>query len=553
MNLTILLAVSIEQRLAALLPVVSIIVVIVVSILLVRRLGNRKASIDAVAEAALERRDIAPILDALKPRDRAPALAGAAWQLAEDGENGDVALDLARRALREPTDDGAVLLKVAYTYQALGRLDLLRPLLQARTDHLEPAHLGDLANVALEAELPELAEQFTARALAANPRNVELMISRGAALLALDRAEEAATLLGQAMIELRRRIDADYMGTSFAEQMDVVQDMHEEAVRCSSSAEKAIDAHVAARQLDPRAGGNYRLIGQSLLVDSTRPPRRVRVASQDALRADADAALHDDPRSVAGLEDLGLWYLREGEPHNAEDAFQRALDVDAKDWPALMGLGAALDTHRKSLRALVKDAVVPTLPDLARLVDPWTALTKDEQALVAISVAPLAHLLPKLLEAGGRLHVISLDGRCTDLPEFADARGVLVEDADDRRTHDAIEGMALGPVAAARIDTWYALDRDGCTVAHELGHALHSVIDDAWAERLADLFEQAEDSEYLSTEYGQTNIYEFFATGYERFALRLARPDGPRNEQDEADRLLGVDAFFRELSASQQP
>jgi tetratricopeptide (TPR) repeat protein len=541
-----------DGQIAARLLIVVAVLVVVALLIASRRHSRREAATVALVEAALSGGDLMRILDWLPAADRSFTLANAARAIAVDAEGdaaGRVALDLATRALTEAGEEGRVRLQVARTYRALDRADLLRSLLTATGD-VDPDSRVGLAEMALDAALPEVADRLLARTGTKNVSNLQHVVIRAHALLALNRADEASALLAAGMLELQRRLQADVTGPDLSQPFRVLQQLHEEAVRRSASAEKAIDAMVDARMLDPKAGVNYRLIGQSLLVDSTCPPRRVRVVSQDALRADADAALRADPKSLPGLEDLGLWYLREGEPHGAEATFQRALDVDARCWPALMGLGAALDTHRRSLRALVKDAIVPTLPDLARLVEPWDALTKDEQALISLSVAPLAHLLPRLLEAGGRLHVVSLDGRCTDLPEFADARGVLVEDADDRRTHDAIEGMAVGPVAAARIDTWYALDGDGCTVTHELGHALHAVLDDAWAERVEDLFEQAEDSEYLSTEYGQTSVFEFFATGYERFALRQARPDGPRNEQDEADRLLGLDAFFRELSAA---
>lgn len=542
-----------------------------------------------LANALIEGRqvDVERVLSSLPPGRRASAAALVAREVAEavrgslldepeddeedeaawvdDGDEGEepaprdgplttIARDLARRAAAEAdADDVTTRAEAARALALVGEPDLARDLIAGfldRADGLPQADLVRVARVALDVEADGQAERLFARALERSPGDLDLIAGRAEALLALDRPADAVPLLEPALLEVRRRMRApEWRGEALEDLWRHVTDLHEDAVRRSASAEKVIDLHVAAGALDTRAGVNYRLMGHSILVESDRAPRRVAIVGQDALRAAADRALaaaKDDP---GGLEDLGLWHLREGAPELAERAFHRAIDADPRAWPSFVGLGAALDARERPLRRWLADAVdPPVMPDLPRLVDAWEALTADERRLIALSVAPSAAAVPTLVEAGARLHVVSLDARCTDLPAFADARGAQVEDEGDRRTHDAIEGLARGLVAAAKIETFYERREEGWTVAHELGHVLLEVLGDELFAEVEELFARAEEAEYLSTEYGQRNVHEFFATGYERFVWREAFPDAPRDEIHTADVTLGLDAFFRELA-----
>ncbi|MCO5168125.1 MAG: hypothetical protein M9894_17420 [Planctomycetes bacterium] len=582
-----------EERLTALVVIALFAGAVVLGLLRLMRQGNTLVAGRRLADdlARGRRVDVDAFAARLDPTERPRALAAAAAHLADllraeaddaeeeddvedeepdeveddgedeplevplDGPLADQALGLVRRALEAAGDDHVTAqVDAARALVTLGRTAEARALVARLTarDGLGDDDVARLAPVALSLDQAALADDLYARALAARPDDLDLVCGRAEALLALDRAADAVPALEAAMKAVRRRMQSlDFAGVDLEPHWQRVTDLHDVAVRRSASAEKQIDAHVAVGALDVHAGVNYRLMGHSLLVESDRPARRRVVADQARLRADAEARLAADPADPAGLEDLGLWRLREGEAAEAEALFRRALERDPRAWPAFVGLGAALDARQRSLRRWLDDAVAPpAIPGLERLVDPWDALTDDERRLVALSLAPVAGAVPALVAAGGRLHVVSLEARCTDLPTFAEARGVLVEDERDRRTHDAIDGLTLGVVAAAKIDTFYATRDEGWTVAHELGHALHAVLSDDLAAEVERMFARSRRKEWLSTEYGQTNVYEFFATGYERFAARAAFPDGPRAEVDRADAALGVDAFFHDLAAA---
>lgn len=573
-----------DEALTALVVIALVAAGIVLGVLRLMRQGSTLVAGRRLADdlARGRRVDVDAFAARLDPADRPRALAAAAAHLADllraeadaladdeddpedddaalmaplDGPLAEQALGLVRRAL-EAAGDGHVAAQVDATRAlgTLGRVAEARALLTrlASLDDLSADEAAGLARAALDVDDAALADALYAQALAGRPDDLDLVCGRAEALLALDRAEDAVPALEAAMMVVRRRMQSlDFAGVDLEPHWDRVTHLHDEAVRRSASAEKTIDAHVATGALDLHAGVNYRLMGHSILVESDRPARRLVVPAQGRLRDGAEARLAGDPDDPAGLEDLGLWHLREGEAAQAEAVFRRALARDPAAWPAFVGLGAALDARRRPLRRWLGRAVDPPhVLGLERLVDPWDALTEDERRLVALSLAPVAGAVPALLAAGGRLHVVSLEARCTELPTFADARGVLVEDEDDRRTHDAIDGLTLGVVAAAKIDTFYAASEEGWTVAHELGHALHAVLNDDLAAEVERLFERAGREEWLSTEYGQTNVHEFFATGYERFAARQAFPDGPRVEVDRADVTLGVDAFFHDLAAA---
>jgi hypothetical protein len=508
------------------------------------------------------------------PEERGRALAGGAGLLVEralqrqaeaayeDDEDEEAPLDprvdaacraLVARAREAAPRDGRTLSFAAAALQRAGAWEACEQVLEAAqaAPDLDGVVLFELAGVAREVEAADVALALAERGLRARPADLELVAIRGWALLELDRPDEAVPSLEAALSAVR--IQRASIGANY-ERLEAIdrelEQLHEDAVRRSSSAEKTIDTHVLQGRLDPRAGVNYKLMAHSLLVESTRRARRLLLPSQAELLRDAQA----DPDAVVGLEDAALHALREGTFERAEELFRRAADLAPGGWPVLAGLGATLELRRAPPWRTLPPA--PDLPALARLVEPWAALTEVERQLVALALAPVAHLVPALADAGAKLQVVALDAKLTDLPAFAGAAGELVEDEDDRRTHDAIDGMAIGLTAAIKIEAFHERDEERWTLAHELGHVLQHFLEaragdeaEAFTTELDQLFAKAEGSAWLSTEYGLRNVFEFFATGYERFALRHAFPDAPRTEVHGADIDLGVDAFLREWTA----
>jgi hypothetical protein len=162
-------------------------------------------------------------------------------------------------------------------------------------------------------------------------------------------------------------------------------------------------------------------------------------------------------------------------------------------------------------------------------------------------VLPAAWAVPRILAQNGRLHLTSLDAKVTDVEEFAGARAKLTR--DDRRTHDAIGGLAHGAFSVTRIDELYAVSPSaGWTAAHEFGHQVHNTAPESVRERTRVLLAQFRELGFVGDSYGLKNEQEFFACGYERFALRRAVSDQALDELHAADREHGLEHFFSELA-----
>lgn len=471
------------------------------------------------------------------------------------------AVKAVHHALQLAPRDGKTLALAAVALSHASLWDACRAVLvdAARIEELDGPELVDLAHVAGDADAPAAAHVLAERALLHRSTDLQLFVTHGRALLALDRPADAIPTLERGLAVAKLQVEGIDAGLSQSvhQLLDLqgeLEDLHDDAVRRTSSAEKTIDAHVLGGRLDPRAGVNYKLMAHSLLVESTRRARRLLLPAQDVLLRDAEAALATDADSIAGLEDAALHALRDGAFERAEELFRRAADLAPGGWPVLAGLGATLELRKaRSWKGLPP---APSLPALARIVEPWAALTDVERTLVALALAPVAHLVPALADAGARLQVAALDAKLTDLPAFRAGAGTVVEHEDDRRTHDAIDGMAIDLTAAIKIEAFHERDDERWVLAHELGHVLQCFLEaragdqaEAFAAELDALFAEAERVSWRSTEYGLRNVFEFFATGYERFALRRAFPDAPRSETHGADIDLGVDAFLRKWTA----
>jgi hypothetical protein len=156
--------------------------------------------------------------------------------------------------------------------------------------------------------------------------------------------------------------------------------------------------------------------------------------------------------------------------------------------------------------------------------------------------------LPAILAQGGRLYITALDAKVTDIEAFASARATLTR--DDRRTHDAIGGLARGASSVTRIDELYAVSPSaGWTAAHEFGHQVHNTASERVRTRTRELLARFREIGFVGDAYGLKNEQEFFACGYERFAIRRALPEASLDELHDADREHGLEAFFLDLVA----
>jgi tetratricopeptide (TPR) repeat protein len=371
--------------------------------------------------------------------------------------------------------------------------------------------------------------------LAREPEALDLAASYAETLIGLGRADEAAGLI-RAALERSARFDFRRTGADYLNrQRRRLMDLDNLVARSAGAGQASIDAAAATGLLNPRAGGSYKLVGYSKLLASTVKPARVAVPPQTDLD-DAD----------------GLWLLREGRIEEAVGAFKATLDADLEAWPALIGLGASMNADRfpphERLKAAVRSAAA--VPRIGEVVACWAALTVYERGYASLCLA-LAFAIPRILAAGGRVHIVALEAKITDLPEFADTAGSIVKEPEDRRRRDAIGGLASGAHSATRIEELYEVaPASGWTLAHEFGHQVWNVMTDAERAPFRALFEKFGELGYVAKAYALRNEHEFFACGYERFAMRLALRDFPFEGEHDADREHGLDAAFSALAGA---
>lgn len=378
-----------------------------------------------------------------------------------------------------------------------------------------------------------------------------MTLKRSEALLALDRKGEALELLEA----VRDHYDLELRaGLVSREDWQHLRNLYDEASRLADSAraelhgqETLVIQPALAGKLDGRAGVNYRLLGESLMVGA--PPLAggsTHLEQVDMAAARADRVLADDPQSAHALCLQGSALLRLGKLDAARDRFEAAAALDGRCFAAFLGLGAVLDHERYGL--LGAAGGLPSLPEpegLREIVPDLPALTPLERRVVCASAAPLAGALPAVAAAGARIRLLPIDLRPTDVPELS---RLPRERTDDHRSYDALGGLAASRLAVARIDELLDVVSDhGLVFAHELAHlAFFHVAGELRAEVEA-LHREATELGWVAEAYALENPDEFFAVSYtdwlrQRFDLPL------RREPDDAGIFDGLAAVFEALA-----
>lgn len=207
-------------------------------------------------------------------------------------------------------------------------------------------------------------------------------------------------------------------------------------------------------ELDLFATNNHVLLAKALMREGPALASRLTLVSAPQELREGEDRIRTERKNASGLMQVGSARLRLGELEEAADAFTRGRDTAPRHFALVAGLGAA--------RALIaQDAIarVRALPDisvvegLALLLPDLEQLTTLELRVVQASVRPLAQWLPKV---DGRLRILPLDVRVTDLPEFKEVE------------LGALHGLAGDGLGCVRVETLF--DTTTWPLAHELAH-----------------------------------------------------------------------------------
>jgi len=423
------------------------------------------------------------------------------------------ALAVASRALSfdERYTDAHFVLEHAATIQPLGlierRIDLAR-MRQRPEEELELVRLAAAEwprDTNWQARLADILVEFddlagALQVLEESPEQDRILdTTRARVLTELGRYEEARGLAQELAVyweEIARGSMIEGSSMEAAHHHGRCLDILERITELQEGLGARVLATAAAGRIDRHAAHNYTLIGAALMDEGQG-------ASTEPLRLPDEAAAEDAsrraPRSVRALCSVGIVALRQGAFERAQGRFRKAHDQDVKHFPAALGLGAAMRLEQgDALRGLDLLPELGTIAGLEALVPAWGALTPEERRVVHASAHPLRSVVPRLVEAGARIHVLPLDGRPQDVLVGEGAVGFArIEDLlDTVSEHDAWRfAFALAEIAAPELPT---------SVRSEL----------------AEVHRRATDVEWAVGAWAQLDVEALFATGYRGWLQR---------------------------------
>lgn len=280
--------------------------------------------------------------------------------------------------------------------------------------------------------------------------------------------------------------------------------------------------------------------------------------------AEFEEAVRIEPRYYRALIGFGDALLRQGDYPRAADAAKLAIEVDPEGACAHLELSCAYrgEGERSRIEVGAVDfaalfygrAAAPAYAATREIFPGYAALTKRQQAVIDMAVAPFAAFLPKLVRHQARHFLLALDERPGDLIGFSD---VADEKTFDGRYYASIRGVG-GRVTVSGIEYLDQAARGGFnTIAHEFAHQVHiAALGKIEVKRIRKLYERARQEGRTLDYYAAANEYEYFAQGYEAFISDRKRPSAGLTARHTGQELLQRDPelyrFLVKLCGKQQ-
>ncbi|MEK6406889.1 MAG: tetratricopeptide repeat protein [Acidobacteriota bacterium] len=418
------------------------------------------------------------------------------------------------------------------------------------------ASIIGLAGVDLLERNYDHATDILRECLAREPQNTHARAMLARVLLESKKESEASEEAGRAVALDAYNVDALYL------------------LACVKSSErKAGESRSLARRvvaLDPVNVGARRVLsqyldGQAGYRQSVSQQARAHYLNGRLLKqegeltkavAEFEAALCIEPRYYGALIGLADVWLRQGECERAAVAAKLATAVDPDGALAHLELSCAyrginerarIEIGATDFAAVFYGRPAPPAYALTREIFPnYSSLTRSQQAVIDLAVAPLAGFLPKLARKKARHYLLSFDQRPGDLRGFADVAG---EKTFDGRYYASIRGVG-GRVTVSGIEYLEQAARGGFnTIAHEFAHQVHiAVMGKGEAKEIRRLYERARDEGRTLDYYAAANEYEYFAQGYEAFISDRKRPSaGVTGRHTNRELLTGDPELYKFL------
>jgi cytochrome c-type biogenesis protein CcmH/NrfG len=437
----------------------------------------------------------------------------------------DAALALRRRAAADPLERGV--------WSSLGDVERLRCDLEAARaayrralaqDPLDPRARAGIAETYLLDARPADALGHALQGLATGDGAREGGLWRAKALALLD--------LG----DLERARDAAARGAALAPADARVQEALARVRYRSGDMAGARDAYRRAAALDGRAEESNLRLGNGFDDRSDGSPWRdgaERAAFEAAVRALDGGALDE-----AGRRFENLCRIR-------PDAFKYRLGLGLARVAIRRRAEARFGGDAAAVYALLP---APAFDRVGEVVKGFGALAPADRPPVLVAVLPARRYWDRLVAAGATHEVFGVAEDLTDAPSRAGLR--------DRRTFDGRHYQHLRGVGGLAAATGVEKLREAAafgfhTFAHEFAHQVHDAgFSEEQRAEVERLYARALAEGRCLDWYAASNVYEYFAQGYEAFvslAKRGCLKDTERHTRDELEaRDPALAAFLRE-------
>jgi len=480
-------------------------------------------------------------------------------------------LDAAEAAFREATALEPANLDAALGLTQIARARLDYPLAISLLDKVAGQHPNSAdvftayGTVYLAAEEPDRARRYLEEALHINASDVSAMIAlAGVDLLAGDcdaatrRLRECLTrepensaahaMLARVLLQNTRYSEAtaaaehalglDAFNTEALYTLALVKSAERKADDARSLTRRAVSLdsfnfcarRVLSQYLDGQIGYEQKVSERARL-----PYAHGRMLKQDGeltkAAAEFEAALRVEPRYYRALIGLGDIRLRQQDYDRAVAVAKLATEVDPEGALAHLELSCAYRGINE--RARIEIGAVDfssmfnsrslSVYGLTQEVFPnYGALTRPQQTVIDLAVAPLAGFLPKLARNKSRHYLLAFDQRPSDQHGFADVAG---EKTFDGRYYASLRGVG-GRVTVSGIEYLDQAAAGGFnTIAHEFAHQVHmAAMDKREVKEIRRLYERARRGGRTLDYYAAANEHEYFAQGYEAFVSVRKRP-----------------------------
>jgi tetratricopeptide (TPR) repeat protein len=409
------------------------------------------------------------------------------------------------------------------------------------------------------------AETRLRQLLARNPDNSRAHAMLARTLIERNRNKEAA-------VEAERAIALDEYDVDGLGALAFIKGTERKPDEVRALARRAVSLdsfNVSARRmlsqyLDGRAGYE-----QKVAIPARRHYERGRLLKREGKLAESvtefESALRIEPRYYRVLIALGDVWLREGDYERAAAAARMAKDIDPDGATAHLELSyayrglqerARIEVGATDFAAQFYNKPAPPSFAFTREIFPnYNSLTRRQQMVIDLAVAPLSDFLPALARSKARHYLLAFDEAVNDLGDFQE---VAEEKTFDGRYYASIRGVG-GRITVSGLEYIELAAQGGYhTIAHEFAHQVHiAALGKDDVKMIRKLYDQARREGRTLDYYAAANEFEYFAQGYEAFVSDHKRPSAGVTARHTNRELLMRDPelyeFLMKLTGRKRP